>query len=152
MKGKIGLVVGLGVGYVLGTRAGRERYEQISTAAKKLWELDVVQDQVDKVGDFAKSSAMALPRTLWNSAVKLTHAASGSGTAGQRVDRTTAAAKKAAPAVRQAAATTAEAVGEAIDDATETATGTKAASGKTTTTRSTRARSTTSRATTTKKK
>ncbi|MDF2508210.1 MAG: hypothetical protein K0Q52_2069 [Microbacterium sp.] len=26
MKGKIGLVVGLGVGYVLGTRAGRERY------------------------------------------------------------------------------------------------------------------------------
>ncbi len=31
MKGKIGLVVGLGVGYVLGTRAGRERYEQIKT-------------------------------------------------------------------------------------------------------------------------
>jgi membrane protein DedA with SNARE-associated domain len=33
MKGKIGLVVGLGVGYVLGTRAGQERYEQI----KKQW-------------------------------------------------------------------------------------------------------------------
>ena len=31
MKGKVGLVVGLSVGYVLGTRAGRERYEQIKT-------------------------------------------------------------------------------------------------------------------------
>ena len=29
MKGKVGLVVGLSVGYVLGTRAGRERYEHI---------------------------------------------------------------------------------------------------------------------------
>ena len=29
MRGKVGLVIGLGVGYVLGTRAGRERYEQI---------------------------------------------------------------------------------------------------------------------------
>ena len=35
MKGKIGLVVGIGVGYVLGTRAGRERYEQIAAGARK---------------------------------------------------------------------------------------------------------------------
>ena len=37
MKGKILFVVGLGVGYVLGTRAGRERYEQIRSAAEKVW-------------------------------------------------------------------------------------------------------------------
>ena len=45
MKGKIGLVVGLGVGYVLGTRAGHERYEQIKTQWLKVWHLDPVQEQ-----------------------------------------------------------------------------------------------------------
>ncbi|CAN5476208.1 hypothetical protein BH23ACT9_BH23ACT9_38760 [soil metagenome] len=31
---KFGLIAGLGAGYVLGTKAGRERYEQIVTAAR----------------------------------------------------------------------------------------------------------------------
>ena len=35
MKFRTGLVVGIGVGYVLGARAGRERYEQIKRAAAK---------------------------------------------------------------------------------------------------------------------
>jgi uncharacterized protein YgiB involved in biofilm formation len=29
MRGRLGLFVGLGAGYVLGTKAGRERYEQL---------------------------------------------------------------------------------------------------------------------------
>lgn len=56
MKGKILFVAGLGVGYVLGTRAGRERYEQISRAASSLWNTDTVQRGVGTVSDFAKSS------------------------------------------------------------------------------------------------
>ena len=36
MKFRMGLVIGLGVGYVLGAKAGRERYEQIMTGASKL--------------------------------------------------------------------------------------------------------------------
>ena len=40
MKGKAGLVIGLAVGYVLGTRAGRERYEQIKEQWLKVWNLD----------------------------------------------------------------------------------------------------------------
>lgn len=43
MKGKLGLVVGIGIGYVLGSRAGRERYEQIKATATKVWESDPVQ-------------------------------------------------------------------------------------------------------------
>ena len=35
---KTGLVVGLGAGYVLGARAGRERYEQIARAARMAWD------------------------------------------------------------------------------------------------------------------
>lgn len=54
MRGKIGLIVGLGVGYVLGTRAGRARYEQIKRQAVKVWNLPPVQKQVDKVTDAAK--------------------------------------------------------------------------------------------------
>ncbi len=36
MKGKLGLAVGLAAGYVLGTRAGRERYQQLTASAKRL--------------------------------------------------------------------------------------------------------------------
>lgn len=57
MRGKIGLVIGLGAGYVLGTRAGRARYEQIKKQAEKVWELPPVQKQVGKV----KAAAKRLP-------------------------------------------------------------------------------------------
>lgn len=53
MKGKLLFVVGLGAGYVLGTRAGRERYEQIARAADKIWNQPTVQKGVDTVKDFA---------------------------------------------------------------------------------------------------
>ncbi|MCY7412059.1 MAG: YtxH domain-containing protein [Salinibacterium sp.] len=57
MKGKILLVVGLGIGYVLGTRAGRERYDEIKAAASKLWNDPRVQKSVDQAGDFVSDSA-----------------------------------------------------------------------------------------------
>ena len=57
MRGKIGLIVGLGAGYVLGTRAGRARYEQIKKQADKVWQLPPVQKQVGK----AKAALKRLP-------------------------------------------------------------------------------------------
>jgi hypothetical protein len=36
MRGKLGIAVGLAAGYVLGTRAGRERYQQLTASAKRL--------------------------------------------------------------------------------------------------------------------
>ena len=36
MRGKLGIAVGLAAGYVLGTRAGRERYQQRTASAKRL--------------------------------------------------------------------------------------------------------------------
>ena len=68
MKGKIGLVVGLGVGYVLGTRAGRERYEQIKTQWLKVWNTDPVQERVDKVKGFVGDKAAAVPGAVWTGA------------------------------------------------------------------------------------
>ncbi|GAA2977588.1 uncharacterized membrane-anchored protein YhcB (DUF1043 family) [Microbacterium terrae] len=121
MRGKAGLVIGLAIGYVLGTRAGRERYEQIKTQWLKVWNLDPVQEQVDKVKDFAKSTAMALPSTLWDSAVKVTKAASSRGTAGQKLDAAVQAGKDSADDVERAAKTSAKAVKDAAADAIDDA-------------------------------
>jgi len=109
MKGKIGLVVGLGVGYVLGTRAGRERYEQIKTQWLKVWHLDPVQEQVGKVKDFVGDKAAAVPSALWTGAVKIVKSVSGNGTPGQRLDSAIATGRKAADDLADA---TAEAVAE----------------------------------------
>lgn len=49
MKGKIAFVLGAAVGYVLGTRAGRERYEQIKRGAQRLWNTDPIQSGVNLV-------------------------------------------------------------------------------------------------------
>jgi hypothetical protein len=116
MRGKAGLVIGLAVGYVLGTRAGRERYEQIKTQWLKVWNLDPVQEQVGKVKDFAKSSAMALPSTLWDSAVKVTKAATTKGTPGERLDAALKVSQDQADDVSRAAKTSAKAAKDAVDD------------------------------------
>lgn len=44
MRGKLMFLGGLAVGYVLGTREGRERYEQIASNARKLFEHPTVQE------------------------------------------------------------------------------------------------------------
>ena len=121
MKGKAGLVVGLAIGYVLGTRAGRERYEQIKTQWLKVWNAEPVQTQVDKVKDFAKSQAMALPSTLWESAVKVTQAASSKGTPGRRLDEAIRVGKDSADDVGRAADASAQAVRDAVEDAVDDA-------------------------------
>ena len=54
MRGKILFAAGLAVGYVLGTRAGRERYEEIKRAADSFWNSPRVKRRVDQVEDFVK--------------------------------------------------------------------------------------------------
>lgn len=121
MRGKAGLVVGLAIGYVLGTRAGRERYEQIKKQWLKVWSAEPVQAQVDKVKDFARSQAMALPSTLWDSAVKVTQAAGSKGTPGQKLDAALKVSKDSADDVSKAAQTSAKAVKDAVEDAVDDA-------------------------------
>lgn len=60
MKGKLALVLGAGVGYVLGTRDGRQRYEQIKTKAEELWSDPKVQDKVSQVSRSVSSGAKDL--------------------------------------------------------------------------------------------
>lgn len=102
MKGKVGLVVGLGVGYVLGTRAGRERYEQIKTQWLKLWHLDPVQNQVDKAKTYVGDKVSAVPGAVWTGLVKVVTSATSAGTPGQRLDSAIATGEKAADDVEDA--------------------------------------------------
>jgi hypothetical protein len=59
MKGKLAVLAGVGVGYVLGTRAGRERYEQIRGGARRLWQDPRVAETRHHAVDIAKDQAAA---------------------------------------------------------------------------------------------
>jgi hypothetical protein len=44
MRGKLMFITGVGVGYVLGTRAGRQKFDQMMAQAKRVWESPTVQE------------------------------------------------------------------------------------------------------------
>lgn len=64
MKGKLAFVVGTGVGYLLGTRAGRQQFEKIKTWASDTWQDPRVQgyvhDAEQAATEFAKTQGGAL--------------------------------------------------------------------------------------------
>ena len=57
MKGKVGLAIGLSVGYVLGTRAGRERYEQMRDMANRVKGDPRVQEVTHRVAETVEEQA-----------------------------------------------------------------------------------------------
>lgn len=57
MKGKILLATGIAIGYVLGTRAGREKYDQMVAGFHRFWNDPRVQQQVHNAEDFVKDKA-----------------------------------------------------------------------------------------------
>jgi SLT domain-containing protein len=54
---KVSVVVAAGVGYVLGARAGRGRYEQIMAAGRQVWHDPRVQRQAAAAVEVAKDKA-----------------------------------------------------------------------------------------------
>ncbi|VEG28302.1 YtxH domain-containing protein [Actinomyces howellii] len=55
MASKIPFLIGLGAGYVLGTRAGRAQYERMKSAASRLAEQPYVRSKVDAASNRASS-------------------------------------------------------------------------------------------------
>ena len=94
MKGKIAFVLGAAVGYVLGSRAGRQRYEQIKRGAQSVWNTEPVQkgvglvkgaidDRADEVKTFIRrASADAFANFARQAAPKERATGRASGTAG----------------------------------------------------------------------
>ena len=96
MKGKILFVAGLGLGYLLGTRAGREKYDELKSTALKVWNDPRVQKQVDAVEDFVKDKAPEVAEFVSDGAKTLVDKVSGKTPAKKpAVRRTTAASKPA---------------------------------------------------------
>jgi hypothetical protein len=54
---KLTILISGAVGYVLGTRAGRERYEQIKGLASKVKDDPRVQEKAQQAADLAKEKA-----------------------------------------------------------------------------------------------
>jgi hypothetical protein len=90
MKGKILLVVGLGVGYVLGSRAGREKYDELVARVHKVWNDPRVQKQASNVGDFVKEKAPDVAEFLSTNVKKATSRPSASRSSTSRTSTTTA--------------------------------------------------------------
>ena len=55
--GKLSFLAGAAVGYVLGARAGRKRYEQITSRANQAWSSEPVQTKVGTAREAVKKQA-----------------------------------------------------------------------------------------------
>ncbi|HWO51684.1 MAG TPA: protoporphyrinogen oxidase [Ornithinibacter sp.] len=55
--GKLTFIAGMAAGYVLGARAGRQRYEQILRTSGKVWNSGPVQKQVFNAKEVARTKA-----------------------------------------------------------------------------------------------
>lgn len=98
MRGKILLLTGLAVGYVLGARAGRERYEEIKRFASKAWNDPRVQHQVERVEDFAKDKGPEVADFISDSAKKVVAQVTGSKSSGSKASGAKASRSKSSSA------------------------------------------------------
>lgn len=57
MKGKLLLGIGAAIGYVLGTRAGRDSYDAMKAQADALWHDPRVQDKVAEANQLVRDKA-----------------------------------------------------------------------------------------------
>ena len=70
----------IGIGYVLGARAGRERYEQIKGFAAKVQSNPTVQQTASKAADVAKDKAPLVKEKVSSAADAATSKLSGDDT------------------------------------------------------------------------
>lgn len=75
MKTKLIFLIGAAVGYVLGSRAGRQRYEQIKMKSRELWNSDRVQHKVAEAGEAVKATAPVVGQKIGDAARHATDAA-----------------------------------------------------------------------------
>ncbi len=77
---RAGLIFGFGVGYVLGARAGRERYEELKASWDQFMGNPSVQSVVDRGRDAAATGADAGIRAVGRAADNVRERTEGSDT------------------------------------------------------------------------
>lgn len=88
MRARIALVAGIGIGYVLGARAGRESYEKIKTQATNVWHDPKVQEGIKATEETIKEKAPVVADKAKEAAA--TAADKTKGAAATAADRTKA--------------------------------------------------------------
>jgi len=89
---RLPLFIAGGIGYVLGTRAGHERYEQLKAGYDKVKNDPRVQEKTEQAADFAKEKAPVVVDKLTEAAgaatekVKSATGGSGSGDVGDELN------------------------------------------------------------------
>lgn len=79
MKGKLTLLTGVAVGYVLGARAGREEYDRIRDRARSVWNNPRVQEQVSTAQAAVKEQAPVVQEKVVDLTKKVAEHATPSG-------------------------------------------------------------------------
>ena len=75
MKKRLILLAGLGVGYILGSRTGRQSYEKLKAQLQELWTDPKVQETVDKANQSIREKAPAVADAVQSATDKVTAAA-----------------------------------------------------------------------------
>lgn len=70
---KLSFLTGFGLGYVLGARAGRQRYEQLKSGAQGVWQNPKVQETVHQAQDFAAQKAPEVQHKIAETASHAAH-------------------------------------------------------------------------------
>lgn len=83
---KLSFLLGAATGYVLGARAGRQRYEQIRSGASRAWQSQPVQKQVSTAKHAAKDKAAPAARDAASSAASAAGAKLRPGSGGSTGD------------------------------------------------------------------
>jgi len=82
MRGKLMFLAGLGAGFVLGTRAGREKYEELVQAARKVRDNPTVQEAAGVVQEQANKIVSGGKQTVTD---KLSHSKLAETKVGERL-------------------------------------------------------------------
>ena len=86
MRSKAAFIVGTGLGYVLGARAGRQRFETIAAAGRRGWQDPRVQARVSDLESRAADLARAEATVLKDKVTGSVRSAVGSARAGGSAD------------------------------------------------------------------
>ena len=79
VKGKLILGAGVAIGYVLGSRSGRQSYERLKARGKDVWSSPTVQQQVSHAQEAVKAQAPVVAEQVAHAAKQVAEKATHRG-------------------------------------------------------------------------
>jgi hypothetical protein len=89
MRGRLGLVLGLGAGYVLGAKAGQQRYEEIRDGFNKLMGTEQAQQLQTQVRTAAEKAGQVIEEKASDGVAKVSEMVGSGGSSSNNGGSTT---------------------------------------------------------------